>query len=70
YFRKNFGRSTCAVLAIGLLLRLWVDWTAAALVAVLTLGQSARWRSRFAVCSALLGWHLRLCPADAGLPRA
>ena len=69
YFKKNSSRITRFLLAAGLLLRLIFDWLAAVLLAALTLGKNPRWRSRLQVCSALVGWHLRGCPANAGLPR-
>ncbi|HZI32972.1 MAG TPA: glycosyltransferase family 2 protein, partial [Candidatus Binatia bacterium] len=69
YFAKNFGAATRFVLLFGVLLRLLVDWLAALLLTIFTLGQSPRWRSRLSVCSALAGWHLRGCPSSAGLPR-
>jgi GT2 family glycosyltransferase len=69
YFAKHRRRLACAVLRCGLLLRLILDSLFSGLVTAMTLGQSQRWRDRFAVHRALLSWHLRGCPADAGLPR-
>lgn len=69
YFAKNYGTATRFVLLFGVLVRLLVDWLAALLLTVFTLGQSPHWRSRFKICSALAGWHLRGCPSAAGLPR-
>lgn len=68
YFAKNHHASTRFVLIVGLMLRLFFDWVAAGLLVILTLGQNTRWRSRWCVCFALLGWHLCGCPAQAGLP--
>jgi len=69
YFAKNFGAATRLVLGAGLLVRLAVNWLAAMLLAILTLGGNVRWRSRLKICSALVGWHLRGCPRTSGLPR-
>jgi GT2 family glycosyltransferase len=69
YFAKNHRALTRVILAVGLWLRLLVDLFAAGLLTLLTLGKNARWRSRWRVCSALVGWHLRGCPAETGLPR-
>jgi GT2 family glycosyltransferase len=69
YFAKNNGALTRTILAAGLLARLFFDWLAASLLALATLGKNSRWCSRFQVCSALVGWHMRGCPANAGLPR-
>lgn len=69
YFAKNSGWLARAVLGVGLCLRLLVDWLAATLVVAVTVGNSPRRRERWRVCYALLGWHLRGCPEDAGLPR-
>jgi len=69
YFAKNHGLMTRLVLRFGLGVRLLVDWIAALLAVVFTLGRNGRWRNRFEVCSVLLGWHLRGCPAATGLPR-
>jgi hypothetical protein len=57
------------VLAGGLWLRLGVDWLAALVLTLLTLGRNRSWRSRLTICSALIGWHLRGCSASGGLPR-
>lgn len=69
YFGKNHGPLTRLVLRIGLAVRLLVDWIAALSVAGLTFGRNERWRNRLKVCSVLLWWHLRGCPAETGLPR-
>ncbi|HUZ06351.1 MAG TPA: glycosyltransferase family 2 protein [Candidatus Paceibacterota bacterium] len=69
YFAKNHHAATRLVLIIGLMVRLFFDWFAAGLLVLSTLGQNTRWRSRWCVCSALLGWHLCGCPAKAGLPQ-
>lgn len=69
YFAKNYGPSTRFVLLIGLLVRLLVDWLTALLLTVLTVGGNLRWCSRLKVCTALVGWHLRGCPPETGLPR-
>jgi len=60
YFKKNSGPGTRVLLADGL---------AALLMVTLTAAGSPRWADRWQVCRALWGWHLRGCPADAGLPR-
>lgn len=69
YFAKNHSVATRIVLRAGLLLRLFIDWIVASLLAAATFGQNLRWRSRFQVCSALIGWHLRGCDDNSGLPR-
>jgi len=69
YFSKNHSAFTRSILFVGLMARLFFDWLAANLITIFTLGKNARWRSRWRVCTALLGWHLRGCPASAGLPR-
>jgi len=69
YFAKNHHQSTRLILIAGLMVRLLFDWFAAFLLTILTFGQNARWRSRLRVCTALVIWHLRGCPAKSGLPR-
>ena len=69
YFASHAGLPVRAVLLCGLLARLMVDSLVSGLLTALTLGQNARWRKKFAVHRALLAWHLRGCPRDAGLPR-
>jgi hypothetical protein len=69
YFSKNRSAFTRSILFAGLMARLFFDWLAASLTTIFTLGKNARWRSRWRVCTALLGWHLRGCPASTGLPR-
>jgi hypothetical protein len=69
YFAKNHRPLTRLILAVGLGLRLFFDALAAGLCALATLGRNARWRERWCVCAALVGWHLHGCPAEQGLPR-
>jgi len=69
YFAKHGSLATRIALRCGLLLRLMVDSVFSGLLAALTLGQSQRWRDKFAVHRALVFWHLRGCPAGVGLPR-
>jgi GT2 family glycosyltransferase len=70
YFSKNHSVPTRAILAVGLGLRLAVDFLAAGLLALVPFGRNVRWRQRWDVCSALVFWHLHGCPPDAGLPRS
>ncbi|HEY5911270.1 MAG TPA: glycosyltransferase family 2 protein [Verrucomicrobiae bacterium] len=69
YFEKNHSRSVCGLVRMGLALRLAVDWLASGLLALLTFGRSPRWREKWRTNTALGLWHLRGCPAGAGLPR-
>lgn len=69
YFAKNHPAGPRLLLAVGLWLRLLVDTVAAGFLTLATLGKNLRWRSRWRICSALVGWHLRGCPAASGLPR-
>jgi hypothetical protein len=69
YFAKNRGRTAGLLLAAGLRLRLFVDWLAAAVVVMLTLGRSARHRQRWGALNALWVWQRRGRPANMGLPR-
>ncbi len=69
YFEKHYGRGTLWLLRSGLLARLFVDWVFSGLVVLLSLGLSTRWRGKWTVNTAMLSWHLRGCPPEAGLPR-
>ena len=69
YFAKHTSRPVRVVLFCGLLARLLVDSLVSSLLTLLTLGQSRRWREKFAVHRGLLVWHLRGRPASMGLPR-
>jgi len=69
YFKKYHGMGTRLVLFCGLLVRLLADALASGFVTLLTLGNSRRWREKFAVQRALLAWHCRGCPKHLGLPR-
>jgi GT2 family glycosyltransferase len=69
YFAKHRSPAVVMVLRCGLLLRLLVDSAVSGALTVLTLGQSRRWKEKFAVHRALLLWHLRGCPDGVGLPR-
>jgi GT2 family glycosyltransferase len=69
YFAKHKRLPIRIVLRVGLLFRLAIDFLAGGLLTLLTLGQSRRWRDKFAVQRALVWWHLQGCPAESGLPR-
>ncbi len=69
YFAKNRPGWSRIFLAAGVGTRLWFDWLAATLLVLLTFGRNSRWGARWRICTALVGWHLRGCPATAGLPR-
>jgi GT2 family glycosyltransferase len=69
YFAKHRSPLVRIALRCGLLLRLLVDSAGSGLIIAITLGQSRRWREKFAVHRALFFWHLQGCPAEAGLPR-
>jgi GT2 family glycosyltransferase len=69
YFAKHQSQAVRIALRCGLLLRLIVDSAVSGLLTAITLGQSRRWREKFAVHRALLFWHLQGCPSGAGLPR-
>lgn len=69
YFEKHQNLAVRIALRCGLALRLTVDSAVSGLLTALTLGQSRRWREKFAVHRALLLWHLWGCPEGAGLPR-
>jgi len=69
YFAKHRSLMVRIILRCGLPLRLIIDSAVSGLLTAVTLGQSQRWKEKFAVHRALLLWHLRGCPAGAGLPR-
>ena len=69
YFARHRSVPARMFLVAGLLLRLLVDWLAAGLCCLFTFGSSPRWRERWRTCSALVAWHLRGRPSDAGLPK-
>ena len=69
YFAKHRTAAVRIALRCGLLLRLVVDSAFSGALTAITFGQSRRWREKFAVQRALLFWHLRGCPAGAGLQR-
>ncbi|HET7108511.1 MAG TPA: glycosyltransferase family 2 protein [Candidatus Acidoferrum sp.] len=69
YFAKHHSMRVRLVLRCGLLLRLLLDSAVSSLLTIFTLGQSPRWREKFAVHLALLLWHAQGCPAGIGLPR-
>ena len=69
YFAKHRSPAVGIVLRCGLLFRLVVDSAVSGALTALSLGRSWRWKEKFAVHRALLLWHLRGCPAGAGLPR-
>jgi GT2 family glycosyltransferase len=69
YFAKNHGPAVRAALAVGLVVRLLVDWLASGVMKLLTFGQNHRWAGKWRVYSALMLWHLRGKPVAMGLKR-
>jgi len=69
YFAKHAGWLVRVTLRCGLLARLLVDALVSGLLTALTVGQSPRWKDKFAVHRGLLTWHFRGRPENAGLPR-
>ena len=69
YFRKNHGGAARAFLGVGLGVKLLVDTLSSALLTLLTLGRSPRWRNSWTVNSSLWRWHLCGCPEAMGIPR-
>jgi GT2 family glycosyltransferase len=69
YFAKHERLPIRFVLLSGLLLRLCVDSLVSGLMNIVSLGQSRRWREKFAVHRVLIWWHLRGCPPECGLAR-
>lgn len=69
YFAKNYGRGIQIVLALGLFLRLAVEWIFSGLLVILSLRLNQRWHDKWRVFHALWVWHWRGCPNGVGLPR-
>ena len=69
YFRKNHGGAARVFLGVGLGVKLLVDTLSSALLTLLTLGRSPRWRNQWTVNSSLWRWHLCGCPEAMGIPR-
>lgn len=69
YFRGNHGVAARALLRLGLLLRLAVDWVSNGVLTVLSAGAAGRARNKFRVSSLLWRWHFLGCPENMGLPR-
>jgi len=67
FFAKNRSALAGAVLRLGLGGRLLANWLGSGLLFLA--GRSARRRQAWQANTALLRWHLKLCPADEGLPR-
>lgn len=69
YFAKNHAALTRSLLVAGLWPRLLTDFVVTGLLTLATGGRNLRWRSRWRIYSALVGWHLCGCPEERGLPR-
>jgi GT2 family glycosyltransferase len=69
YFQKHASVAARWALSTGLWVRLCADGAVSALLTLITLGQSGRWKQKFAIQRALLLWHCRGCPEEVGLPR-
>ena len=67
FFRKHRSRVAYLLLRVLRPCKLLVNWAANLVVLVVTLGLARRARRKVRVNSALLWWHLRGCPATAGL---
>lgn len=69
YFAKNHSAIIGVLLRAGLWVKLLANWVSSGLLMALTFGQSERWRGAWRTNAALLEWHLKGCPKEAGLPR-
>ena len=67
YFAKNHSAPVRVFLRLGLGARLLANWLSSGLLFLA--GRSVRWRNAWQVNNALLRWHLKSCPDEAGLPR-
>jgi len=67
FFRKNRGKFQEAILVMGVVMRLWVEWMMMAALCLLTFFSMRRWRKKLWTFSYLLWWHARLCPEGMGL---
>ncbi len=67
FFRKHRGTAASAFLKAGKVFKLSADAALTLAALLLTAGLAGRPRRKLPVYAALLWWHARLCPPDAGL---
>jgi len=67
FFKKNRGSGLCFILAVGLMVRLFVESISMTFACLFTVGMVKRWRRKLSIYAYLLWWHLKLCPKDMGL---
>lgn len=67
FFRKNYGSPAVFFLAIGLLVKISLNWGLALLATILSAGLWKDMRQRFVRYSALWVWHVLGCPKKMGL---
>ncbi|NWG04154.1 MAG: glycosyltransferase family 2 protein [Syntrophaceae bacterium] len=67
FFKKHRGFFQWVLLAIGLNIKLWVEFVSMSVACLLTLFTIKRWRRKLSVYATLLKWHLKFCPAEMGL---
>jgi GT2 family glycosyltransferase len=69
YFKKNKGSFQSTILLIGLIIKLSIELTFAAIACVFTLFKVKKWRTKLSTYLYLAWWHLRLCPETMGLKK-
>jgi hypothetical protein len=67
FFKKNRGSIEWAVLFMGLVIRLGVEFMMASVVCFFTLFTIRKWRRKLSTYAYLTWWHLRFCPRRMGL---
>ncbi|MFB3883677.1 MAG: glycosyltransferase family 2 protein [Thermodesulfobacteriota bacterium] len=67
FFQKHYGKARCALLAVGLALKLGTEFFSMLVGCTVTFFMLKGWRKRLSLRGHLLWWHLRLCPEGMGL---
>jgi GT2 family glycosyltransferase len=67
FFRKHYGNVRCALLALGLAIKLGIEFLSMLFGCVVTLFMLKKVRRRLSIRGHLLWWHLKFFPEDMGL---
>ena len=67
YFKKHHGKFAAAVLWLGSLIRLIINFSVMLFLTIITLGKKEKFKNKMKLYAGVLAWYLRGCPRNYGL---
>jgi len=67
FFKKHRGFFQWILLAVGLNMKLWIEFISMMVGCLLTFFTIKKWRRKLSIYTTLMKWHLKFCPAEMGL---